>query len=496
MMKFSPRLFSDKGDIDKINELLYCISQGDLTRNLDIGEQEKNSMYINLNNLIKRFRGLIAATTTMTDKTIRFTDELKGDTEGIEISSRENSNVINSISKDMENQIYLVQEVKKYSDGITESAKNVFKKSENIKKLEQNNIKTVEDSYDKFQILINKMQHAADIKKSTNKKIKSLEEKTYLIENIADEVAKISKNTNLLSLNASIEAARAGEAGKGFAVVAGEVKKLAENSTVQAKKIEKILSGIKQEIKDISVTMQEEINSFNEYILFSKATGDNLKKIRLQTRENFNEFTNIDNELDNQVNKIGKVGVAIDEVYKTFKTLSTSTTEIAAASEEQYRITENISEKVFDLVKMNEDIKKHINMFVKNYKIDEAKEKYIIEGINTLKEIAKIPELATMEYKICTKVLKEQIEKYPIFELFGLVEKGGLRKAISLDYPEEEVYVDFSYRPYYKEAIEGKNFISEPYISVDTNNYCIAISEPIKNKEGGIVGIIVTDLKL
>lgn len=56
-------------------------------------------------------------------------------------------------------------------------------------------------------------------------------------EGIAETIYKISKQTNILSLNASIEAARAGEYGRGFAVVANEVKRLADNSSEESKKI-------------------------------------------------------------------------------------------------------------------------------------------------------------------------------------------------------------------------------------------------------------------
>jgi methyl-accepting chemotaxis protein len=72
-------------------------------------------------------------------------------------------------------------------------------------------------------------------------------------DNIAETINILSKQTNLLAINAALEAARAGDAGKGFAVVANEVKRLAENSTTEANKIK----PYSQKINDFLIVINQ-----------------------------------------------------------------------------------------------------------------------------------------------------------------------------------------------------------------------------------------------
>lgn len=56
--------------------------------------------------------------------------------------------------------------------------------------------------------------------------------------------------------------------------------------------------------------------------------------------------------------------------------------------------------------------------------------------------------------------------------------------------------MNFGHRPYFKQAIIRQDYVSQPYISDDTNSYCIAIAVPVRDNGNNIVGILMGDFVL
>ncbi|MUT67939.1 methyl-accepting chemotaxis protein [Paenibacillus sp. NEAU-GSW1] len=79
--------------------------------------------------------------------------------------------------------------------------------------------------------------------------ISRLAERSKLIVSAVSLISSISKQTQMLALNASIEAARADESGKGFAVVAEEVRKLSVQTGTAASEVSSIVLGVRSEME-------------------------------------------------------------------------------------------------------------------------------------------------------------------------------------------------------------------------------------------------------
>jgi methyl-accepting chemotaxis protein len=182
-------------------------------------------------------------------------------------------------------------------------------------------------------------QREADLAEA-NEKAKVVDQ----IGTLADTIAEIADQINLLSLNASIEAARAGDAGKGFAVVASEINKLASSTSEAVEQIRDTIDGVQEAFGTLS-------NSSGELLEFIKETVtpdyDNFVNVAKQYGDDADSFGGSSENIAQMVENIRS---AMEEVSKAIQNIAESTQDTA-----------DLSSRVNDSVMAAADVVSNVN---------------------------------------------------------------------------------------------------------------------------------------
>lgn len=153
------------------------------------------------------------------------------------------------------------------------------------------------------------------------------------INELTEDIRKISTQTNLLALNANIEAARAGEAGRGFAVVATEIGSLATQTFQTVDGINEIVGEVNSAVGNMTECIQVIMEFLEKTVV---ADYGSFKEVGEKYEEDANTFSDsmlqIHSEISELSQKISNIASTIENVNETIIQTTTGISLIAEKS--------------------------------------------------------------------------------------------------------------------------------------------------------------------
>jgi Amt family ammonium transporter len=182
---------------------------------------------------------------------------------------------------------------------------------------------------------------------------------TEKIGQLVSLLGDISKNLNLLSLNASIEAARSGDAGRGFAVVADQINKLSDSTEMNTKAAFAHLAEVTESVSMGRNSLEKTVSSFRSIYGDVGGLVDRLNRLRGLSAIYAGKVKTINMSVE-QMMLLSENAATIlhdrtrdfDELYNSLYVLGNSSVELSSQSEELQATGFGLQEKSNVLLKL------------------------------------------------------------------------------------------------------------------------------------------------
>lgn len=193
----------------------------------------------------------------------------------------------------------------------------------------------VTQSVESINDLASEVERAASV-------IGKLEADTENVGTILDVIKGIAEQTNLLALNAAIEAARAGEQGRGFAVVADEVRTLASRTQDSTQEIQRVIEELQSAARSAAEVMSHSQEQAKNSVDHAARTDNSLATITEKVESITRMNTEIADATGEQEKVSNNIKMNVEGIRDNAEAAVKNVQEVGAASESLLEISNNL----------------------------------------------------------------------------------------------------------------------------------------------------------
>ena len=230
--------------------------------NLEIGEGIKTRLF-EYRKLQDGFFSMTKSLKTLIAEMQKASSSVEDKVRQLKMSSENSLNnvgnmlsAVSEISSHLEEHTNSIIDACKDMDGLSKEINNAGSVSEDISIFAEDIGHMVEKGNSLVLSLARKSENNLKHTENAVVELASLVEYMKRVGNISKTIVHISKQVNLLALNAFIEAEKAGSTGSGFSVVASSIKKLAEQTKSESEGITKLVSDVSKYSQNLEGIMQ------------------------------------------------------------------------------------------------------------------------------------------------------------------------------------------------------------------------------------------------
>ncbi|MDX8363683.1 methyl-accepting chemotaxis protein [Cytobacillus sp. IB215665] len=351
--------------LQKLEAVAMNAANGQINEDVPVkkADDEIRSLSIAFNKMLKSLREMVHNIEDNFANTNNKVIEISAATNSASVQAENIAHTIEEISKGADSSAVAVQSTAESVDDVLMLAKEVQDKAVASEHLSKEMVNRLNDSKVVIHSLVSGIQSLAENNQQSLNAVGRLEENANKVENIISLVGDIAEQTNLLALNASIEAARAGEHGKGFAVVAEEVRKLADESGTAVQGITELIKNIQLEVQNVVQQITDQVNVANNEANKGSETNQAIAEMTESVNEVVEAVKYITKYVMRQMDSINHTAVQSQEVAAIAEQTSAGAEEVAASTNEQALVIENIDKLATELSGQADNLKKTIQQF-------------------------------------------------------------------------------------------------------------------------------------